>query len=142
MASVYDVNAAKLIEMAAIELKKIESIKPPLWARFVKTGVHKERPPVNREWWYIRSAAVLRKVYIYGPIGVSKIRRKYGGRKNRGFKPEAVFKGSGNITRKIMQQLEKAELVRKIDKGVRKGKVLTPKGRSFLDRMAKQVAKA
>ena len=142
MVSAFDVSPGKLIEKTASELKKIESIKPPAWSKFAKTGTHKERPPVDPEWWYVRSAAVLRKVYVHGPIGVSKLRTKYGGKKNRGFKPEAVFKGSGSIIRKIMQQLEKADLIRKIDKGVRKGKVLTPKGKSFLDKVAKQVAKA
>ena len=142
MVSIYDVKTEKLLEKAAEELKKINEIKPPVWAKYSKTGMHKERPPVSKDWWYVRTASVLRKVYIHGPIGVEKLRTKYGGRKNRGFKPEAVYKGSGNIVRKIMQQLEKAELVRKIEKGVRKGKVLTPKGKSFLDKIAKQVAKA
>ena len=140
MVSLRDVESQELVSKTADSLK--EKIKMPDWAVYVKTGVSKQRLPENKDWWYVRSAAVLRKVYLYGPIGVSKVRRKYGGRQNRGFKPEAVFKGSGNIIRNIMQQLEKAELIRKIDKGVRRGKVLTPKGRSLLDRASKQVAKA
>lgn len=141
MVSVYDVNPGKLIEKTAEELKKIDAIKPPVWSKFVKTGSHKERPPMDKEWWYKRTASILRKVYIYGPIGVSKLRTAYGGKRNMGFKPERVYKGSGNILRKAMQQLEKAELIKKIDKGVRKGKILTPKGKSFLDKLAKQVSK-
>ena len=141
MVSVFDVNTNKLITQVAEELKKIESIKPPAWSTFAKTGRHKERPPVKADWWYTRSAAVLRKVYICGPVGVSKLRTKYGGKKNRGFQPEAVYKGSGSIIRKIMQQLEKAELVKKVEQGVKKGKIITPKGKSFLDKVAKQVAK-
>src|SRR3989344_4234133 len=79
MATIYDVNPNKLISKAAEELKKLESIKPPVWAPFVKTGVHKERVPVEKDFWYKRSASVLRKVYILGPVGVNKLRVKYGG---------------------------------------------------------------
>lgn len=136
MATIYDVDINQLIEKTGLELMKIGSIQPPEWANFVKTGVHKERPPVNQDWWYVRAAAVLRSVYILGPIGVSKLRQKYGGRQNRGYKPEIFKKGSGNILRKILQQLEKAGLIKQVEKGNRKGRIITPAGRSFLDKVA------
>ena len=47
--SVYDVNANELVEKAAQELKKIEQIKMPEWARFAKTGASRERPPVKSD---------------------------------------------------------------------------------------------
>ena len=137
MVSVYDVNANELIEKAAKELKKIAELKMPEWALFVKTGVHKERQPVNRDWWYIRGAAILRKLYLNSPVGVSKLRTKYGGKKNRGNKPGRFYKGSGKIIRNILQQLEKAEFIKKAEKGVHKGRVITKKGKSFLDKLAK-----
>ena len=139
MTTVYDVDAQELILKAAEELKKIPEIKAPAWAPFVKTGMHKERPPVNSEWWYIRTASVLRAIYRMGPIGVSKLRTKYGGKKNRGVKKEHFFKGSGNILRKSLQQLEKAGFVKFADKGVHKGRIITPKGKSFLDKIASQI---
>ena len=139
MTTVYDVDAQELILKAAEELKKIPEIKAPAWAPFVKTGMHKERPPVNGEWWYIRTASVLRAIYRMGPIGVSKLRTKYGGKKNRGVKKEHFFKGSGNILRKSLQQLEKAGFVKFADKGVHKGRIITPKGKSFLDKIASQI---
>ena len=139
MTTVYDVDAQELILKAAEELKKIPEIKAPAWAPFVKTGMHKERPPVNSEWWYIRTASVLRAIYRMGPIGVSKLRTKYGGQKNRGGKKEHFFKGSGNILRKSLQQLEKAGFVKFADKGVHKGRIITPKGKSFLDKIASQI---
>lgn len=141
MATIYDVDPTKLIEQAAKELKKIAEIKPPVWACYVKTGRHKERPPVKPDWWYIRSASVLRKVYKLGPIGVSKLRGHYGGKPNRGFKPEHFYKGSGNITRKILQQLEKAGFLAKETKKVHKGRTITPKGKSFLDKIATRMLK-
>ena len=141
MSSIYDVDPNELIEKASEELKKIDEIKAPAWATFVKTGVHKERPPTKQDWWYIRTAAVLRTIYRLGPIGVSKLRTKYGGKRNRGFKTEHHYKGSGNIARKILQQLEKAGFVKQDQKGVHKGRIITGKGKSFLDKIATKIVK-
>src|SRR3989344_9695850 len=102
MATMYDVDAQELILKAADELKKVPEIKAPAWAAFVKTGMHKERPPVNDDWWFVRTASLLRAVYRLGPVGVSKLRTKYGGKKNRGVKKEHFYKGSGNILRKSL----------------------------------------
>ena len=139
MTTIYDVDAQELIEKAAEELKKIPEIKAPEWAKFVKTGMHKERPPADDDWWFMRTASVLRTVYRLGPVGVEKLRDKYGGKKNRGVKKEHFFKGSGNILRKSLQQLEKAGLVKFAEKGVNKGRVMTPKGISFLDKIAGKI---
>lgn len=135
----YDVDPQELITKTAEELKKIPEIKPPAWAVFVKTGMYKERPPVSNDWWYARTASVLRTVYRLGPVGVSKLRTKYGGKKNRGVKKEHFYKGSGNILRKSLQQLEKAGFVKFTEKGVHKGRVVTPKGKSFLDKIANEI---
>lgn len=140
--SIYDVNPNELIEKVAEELKNIEAIQPPEWAAFVKTGAHKERPPEDKEWWYKRAAAVLRSISILGPIGVSKLRTKYGGRKNRGVKPDKFKKGSGSVIRKVLQQLDKAELSKFVEKGVHKGRIVTPKGLSLLDKAANKISKS
>jgi len=136
--TIFNENPSKLINKAAEELKKIEVIKAPVWAKYVKTGRSKERPPEETDWWYKRTASVLRKVYVLGPIGTSKLRVKYGSRKNRGYQPEKFFKASGNILRKVLQQLEKAGFIKQVEKGVHKGRIITPKGKSFLDKLAKK----
>lgn len=136
MPTMYDVPVNDLIVAVAKELKNNPEIKAPSWAGFVKTGMHKERPPVDEDWWYMRSASVLRKVRILGPVGTEKLRTKYGGRKNRGHKPGRAYKGSGNIIRKVLQQLEKAELIKHTEKGVHKGRIATPKGVSLIDKVA------
>ena len=141
MASVYDADQSELVDKAAEELKKINEIKPPEWVIFVKTGTHKERPPVEKDWWYTRSASVLRLVYRLGPIGVSKLRVKYGGKKNRGVKPGRFYKGSGNIIRKILQQLEKAGFIKQGEKGKHKGRIITKEGKSLLDKVATKIVK-
>ncbi len=140
MANIYDVDQSELVEKAAEELKKVEDIKPAEWALFVKTGAGRERAPADKNWWYKRAASVLRLVYKLGPIGVEKLRTKYGGKKNRGMKPEKFYKASGNILRKILQQLEKAGFVKKDEIKSYKGRVVTPKGRSFLDKIASKIA--
>lgn len=133
MGTVFDINPSELIEKTAQELKKV--IKQPEWSFFVKTGVAKERPPAKDDWWYQRAAAVLRKVYLKGPIGVSKLKTLFGSRKNRGYKPERFRRAGGKIIRSILQQLEKEELIQQTQKGVYKGRVITSKGKSFIDKL-------
>ena len=139
MTTMYDAEAQELIKKAAEELKKMPEIKAPEWAPFVKTGSHKERPPMDNGWWHIRVASVLRTVYRLGPIGTEKLRTKYGGKKNRGVKQNSFAKGSGSILRKSLKKLEKAGLIKFTEKGVHKGRVITPKGKSFLDKIASQI---
>ncbi len=138
MTTVYDVAAIDLIEAAANELKSYKVIAPPEWAPFVKTGVGKELPPERPDWWYIRAASVLRKIYLKGPIGTRRLRAMYSSKKNRGVKEEKPRLGSGSIARKILQQLENAKLVQNIPG---KGRQITSKGMSFLDNIAYQISK-
>ena len=140
MKSIYNVPQNELIEKIALELKKVASIKAPAWSEFAKTGTHKERAPAREDWWHVRAAAILRTIAKIGPIGVSKLRIKYGGKKNRGVKPEKFYKGSGKIIRLILQQLEEAELVKKAEKGIHKGRIIAPKGASLLDKVAAQLS--
>ncbi len=123
-----DLPAKFLIEELKEDLKQVDIIKPPTWSKFVKTGTHKENPPSQEDWWYIRAASILRRVFLEGPIGVQKLRKYYGGIKRRGSRPGKKVKAGGKIIRKILQQLEAAGLVIK----VRKGRKLTSKGRSLL----------
>jgi small subunit ribosomal protein S19e len=136
MTTAYDVPADLLINRTAEKLKAEEACKPPEWAQFVKTAVHKEKAPQNIDWWYVREAAILRKVYINGPIGTTHIRGLFSGAKDRGSKPYKVAYGSGSIIRNALQQLEKAGLVIVV-KG--KGRQISPKGVSLLDNTAREV---
>ena len=135
MTTVYDVPADLLIKRVAEKLKSM--VKPPEWAKYVKTGVHKQRAPEQEDWWYIRLASILRRVYIDGPVGIERLRTYYGGRKRRGVKPPKFRKGSGAIIRTALQQLEKLGFVKK----TKEGRVITPAGRSFLDKTAAEIKK-
>jgi len=120
---------SKLLE----EIKKFKEVSAPEWASFVKTGAHKERPPVQEDWWEIRTAALLKKINKFGPIGTNKLAKQYGGRKNRGHKPDKKYSGSRNIIRKCLQQLEKAKLIKQVSEPSC-GKILTKKGKDLLNK--------
>lgn len=136
MTTAYDVPAGALIKKISERLKQDKTFTPPEWARFVKTGPHAEKSPMDPDWWYMRCASILRKIYIRKSIGVERLRAEYGGKRDRGSKPYRAVRGSGSIVRKALQQLEEAGYVTRI-KG--KGRVITPKGQSFVDNLAHEV---
>lgn len=135
MVSIKHTDQQRLVEKSAEELKKI--IKSPEWADYVKTGVSRERPPVQKDWWHLRAASILRKAYN-GPVGTSRLRSYYGGLHRRGHKPAHFSKGSGKVIRTILKDLEAAGLLKKVDKP-RKGRIITPAGQKLLNSAAKQI---
>jgi len=142
MTTVFDVNANDFIVKVKDELKKIEQVKMPEWAKFVKTSSARTKPPEQDDFWYIRSAAVLRQLYIKGtPIGVQRLRVKYGGKTMNNSKKKREKRGSGKMLRVILQQLESAGFLQKATVKNQKGRVITSKGKSFLDKLAAQVKK-
>jgi small subunit ribosomal protein S19e len=137
MTTAYDVPAEMLIDKLSEYLREnMREVQPPVWAGYVKTGSHVERVPQNPDWWFLRTASILRKLYMKGPVGVSRLRKDYGGRKRRGVKPAHFAKSGGSIIRTILQQLEQAGLAQK--DGI-KGRTVSGKGRSLLDAMATQL---
>lgn len=138
MTKIFEVNITKLNEKLAEELKKLDEFKMPEWAAFVKTSVAKARPPFEADFWYKRSASILRQLYTKGVVGVNRLKTRYGGRQNRGAKPAKFRKGGGKIIRTILQQAESANFVEKV-KGKRSGRQLTEKGRKFLNNIAEMI---
>ncbi|EQD44260.1 30S ribosomal protein S19e, partial [mine drainage metagenome] len=107
-----DVPPSKLLPPLAAELKNRNAVAPPPWATFVKTGVHKQRGPTAPDWWYLRSASVLRKIFVLGTVGTERLAAEYGGKRDRGSAPYHARSGSRAVLREIVQQLEKSGLVR------------------------------
>jgi len=141
MKNIYSAHKQELIIKTAEELKKLDEMAPPEWSNYVKTGVQKQRPPVQADWWYMRAASMLLKIMGLGPVGVSKLRTRYGGKKRRGHKPAEFRQASGSILRKILQQLEKAGLVKQVNKSGHKGRIMAPKGFSLLNTASKNIKK-
>lgn len=136
MVKAYDVPADMLISRLAEYLKQERIVEPPQWAKYVKTGPHAMRLPQDKDWWYVRCASLLRKVYIHGPIGLSELESEYGGRQRRGSRPCHHRDAGGAIIRNALHQLERTGYVAKVDG---KGRILTSKGMMLVDRYAKEV---
>ncbi len=134
MVSVNDVPQSRLIALLSQEVRGL-GVQEPEWARYVKTGSHAERPPADAGWWFTRAASLLRKLYVHGPLGLSDLKRAYGGTKALHYYPKHHRDAGGSSVRVILRQLEQAELVAKTPKG----RVLTPKGRALLDKTSKQL---
>jgi small subunit ribosomal protein S19e len=133
----YDVPAEALISrLAGYFRANVNEVTPPKWADIVKTGSHVKKPPIDPDWWFIRCASILRKIYLNGPIGIMRLRAVYGGRVDRGAKPEHVRKSGGAIIRNSIHQLEDAGLVETIDK---KGRIVTRDGRRLLDKISTEI---
>ncbi len=139
MPTVYDVPADIFIrELADYLRENVNEVSPPDWHKFVKTGSNRERTPEDPNWWYIRCASILRRIYVSKPIGISRLRLLYGGKKRSGNAPAHFRRGSGSVIRTILHQLEKAGWVEIVEG---EGRVLTKTGRSMLDRSATRIKK-
>jgi len=133
LTNVKDVDAHSLILEISKDLKENQGVKMPEFAVFVKTGSHNERAPDNKDWWFIRMASILRRVYTSGTVTVKKLRSYYGGKKRRGVRPSVFRKAGGKIIRVCLQDLEKLGYVKQTEM---KGRQITTKGQAYLDKMA------
>lgn len=138
MNAIYSMDPQEYNLKLAEALKKLPEFKEPDWLKFVKSGPSKERPIEDEDFWYKRSASILRQIYLNGIVGVNRLRTRYGSKKDRGMKPEKFVRASGKIIRMILQQSDKAgitELAKDI-RGMRRmkpGRKLTDKGKLFLE---------
>lgn len=145
MITPYDVEPNKFMDVLAKKLENEYKLSVPKYAGYVKTGSFKERLPEQDNFWYIRCASIMRKMYR-DVIGVSKLRKLYGGKKKHSFKNRKRTKAAGSLIRDALQELEGADLIKKVveerrnskDRLVKviKGRTLTPKGRKLLDGVA------
>merc|ERR1712190_489337 len=132
-----DVEADQFIAAFAQHLKRQGRFEIPKWADVVKTAKYKELPPNDPDWLYVRTASMVRKIYIRAGMGVGAFRKVYGGQQRRGVQKNVFAKGSGKIARYILQQLEEMGLVEQDDNGGRK---ITKEGQRELDTVAVQAA--
>lgn len=133
MANINDVDASEIIKLAAERLKG--KIKKPEYVNYVKSGASKERVPEDPDFWYIRTASVLRQVYVNGPVGVSKLRTRYGSRKQHVVHHHHHMPAGGSMISDAFKELEGLDYVKKTGKG----RIITPKGKSFLDKLSNEV---
>ncbi len=146
MTTYYDIPANMLISALADKLSDSKDIVAPDWSEYVKTGVDRERPPTQENWWTIRAASLLRKVAKQGPIGVTSLAQSYGTVMNNGAGPNTPGVASRHIIRTALQQLEAAGLVEMVatkevdtEEGKQQlysGRKLTSSGQKLLDEVA------
>ncbi|CAG8508506.1 9870_t:CDS:2 [Ambispora leptoticha] len=135
-ATVKDVNPHEFVKAYAGYLKRSGKLEVPKWVDLVKTGAYKELAPYDADWFYIRAAAVARHIYLRNGVGVGALKKLHGGRKRRGTRPSHHADSSGAIARKVLQALEKINVLEKDPKGGRK---ITQDGQRDLDRIAQTV---
>ena len=138
--SVYEMNSQEYNLKLAEALKQVPEFKEPEWVTFVKSSPSKERPIEDPDFWYKRSASILKQIYRKRVVGVNRLRTKYGSKKNRGFKPERFIKAGGKIIRTILQQADKAGFTESLKelrgtKEKRMGRKLTEKGKKFMENL-------
>jgi small subunit ribosomal protein S19e len=146
MTSFYDIPADLLIPALADNLSETKGIEEPDWSSYVKTGASRERPPSQSNWWFLRSASILRKVARDGPIGVTHLAQVYGGSQDNGAMPNTPGVASRHIIRTSLQQLESVGLVEKVPtrevdsedgkQQLYSGRRITSAGQKLLDSIA------
>ncbi len=129
MITVFDVNPNKLIHAVAQELEKDKKITPPAFTKFVKSGSHAELAPVQKNFWYIRCASILRQAYVRNKITLGGLRTHYGGAQKNVVHTAHHRDAGGAIIRNAFKQLETAGYLLK----EKDGRILSPQGRKFLD---------
>ena len=134
MSNAYDVKPSELNKRLADALK--DKIAKPEFVNFVKSGPGKERPPSDENFWYLRSASILRQVYVNGPVGTSRLRTRYGNRVSHTRSRKHHKRAGGSMIRKALQSLEKAGYV----KNTPSGRIITAEGRSLVDKTSNTVS--
>jgi len=134
--SVQDVSAQDFIAAYARFLKRSGRIDVPKWADIVKTGAFKELPPQDADWFFVRVAAIARRIYIKGGLGTGAFKKIFGGSRRNGSRPSHFATASGSVIRAALHQLEKLKIIEKNPNG---GRRVTSIGRRDLDRIASQV---
>ncbi|GAB4816778.1 hypothetical protein N2152v2_003824 [Parachlorella kessleri] len=140
---VKDVPAEAFIKAFAAHLKKNDKVTLPDWVDFAKTGAFKELAPLDPDWYYIRAAAIARRVYMRQGLGVGAFRRIFGGRSNKkgSVTPEHFAKAAGGVIRHALHNLESLGLVEK-NPGAKGGRRITAEGQRQMDLVAGSVTVA
>ncbi|KAI9747607.1 MAG: 40S ribosomal protein S19 [Lichina confinis] len=132
--SVRDVDAHQFIDAYAAFLKRQGKLQIPGWVDTVKTSHGRELPPQNPDWFYVRAASVARHIYLRKTVGVGRLRKVHGNRKNPGSRPGHHVDASGSVDRKVVQALEKIGVLEQDED--RGGRRITQSGQRDLDRIA------
>merc|ERR1711865_56684 len=133
-----DVGAPALIKAFSAHLKRQGKMTLPNNLDLQKTAKFKELAPYDSDFFYIRAAALARRLYLYNNQGVGHFATTFGGQQRRGTRTNKFGKGFTGVNRRALQELAKIGIVKVDDKNG--GRILTSVGRSQLDAVAYNVA--
>jgi small subunit ribosomal protein S19e len=136
---VKDVPAEAFIAAFSQHLKSQGKVQVPQWAEYVKTGVARELSPYNADWFFVRMAAIARRVYINPNVGVGAFKKIFGTKQRNGGGHNSASLGSGKVIRLAVQQLQKLGLL-EASKASKGGRVVSSKGRQEMDYVAVHAA--
>ena len=140
--TVRDVGAADFIKAYANTLRLSDKMVLPEWVSLVKTASFKELAPYDPDWYYVRAAAIARRVYLRKGVGIGALSKSFGGQNRRGTLRNKKAKGTQGIIRHILQQLENMGVVEHCESkddsnpALGKGRQITEKGQAALDACA------
>ena len=122
-------------------------------AYFIKTGFSREISPHDEDWFFVRTAALARKLYLRPGLGVKNLQHIYGKKVRRGVAKSHHAKGSGKILRYALNQLLDANILMRYNdkrnnnfggddhKDKNYPKMMTPEGQKELNEVAQTVFK-
>lgn len=93
----------------------------------------KELPPLDPDWYFVRSASIARRIYLNGGIGVGALAHWYGDAKSTKSRPEHHHPAARGLIRHILKNLQDNGLVEEIPK--KGGRRVTSEGQKELDTM-------
>ena len=135
---VKDVPANDFINAVSAYLKSTGKVQLPSYVDYCKTGSFKELGPQDEDWYYVKAAAVARRVYTKSGVGVGHLRRAFGGRNGKNSTcTEHHARAAGGVIRHAMHTLEDLGIIEKIPGG--KGRRITPEGQRQMDLVAARV---
>ena len=132
-ATLRDVSGAKWVKAMAAHLKQSGKLFVPNCTELMKQSHANERAPQNPDWFFLRCAAVLRRVYVRPGTGYGGLSKAFGLKKNNGSRPEKPIKASRGLLHWACRSLEGLKL---LQKGKESGRVLTREGRRKCDAIA------
>lgn len=133
--SLRDVSASEFITAYSQHLKKSGRLELPEWVDYVKTGRSREMPPIDPDWYYVRAASIVRKIYLNAGLGIGALAHWYGKADSTG-RRQHHRRASRKILRHILIGLEHQGIVEKLEDG---GRRVTPEGQRDLDTVARAV---
>ncbi|EPY30128.1 small subunit ribosomal protein S19e [Strigomonas culicis] len=136
-----DVNAWRWIKTAAAHFKREGKIMVPNCTEIMKSSHGRERAPQNKDWYYIRCAAVLRALYLRPGEGYGGLSKRFAKKKNNGSRPEHTVRAATGLLHWACKSLSKLGLLEKVNdsEGNPNGQRVTKKGRKVVDSLAFQV---